>query len=109
MRFTLNLLGLTLLSAWAGLGLLTGPTFAGAPGPDTYKVGVPRVDLHPPYPVGLSGCGFRRTESEGVTQRIWAKALVIDDRQPAVLITVDNLGIPAYLVEEVAARLRKKA
>src|SRR4051794_30728899 len=99
MRFTLNLLG---------LGLLIGPTFAGTPGPDTYKVGVARVDITPAYPVRLSGFGFRRTESEGVTQRIWAKALAIDDGQPAVLIAVDNLGIPASLVEEVAARLRNK-
>src|SRR5207237_7719913 len=31
------------------------------------------------------------------------------DGEPAVLLTVDNLGVPAYLVEEVAARLARKA
>src|SRR5437660_2892686 len=77
--------------------------------PQTYRVGVAKIDITPSYPVRLSGFGFRRAESEGVTQRIWAKALVIDDGTPAVLITVDNLGIPAAITEEVAARLEKKA
>src|SRR5690349_595494 len=37
--------------------------------PETYKVGVAQVDITPTqYPVRLSGFGFRRTESEGVTQ-----------------------------------------
>jgi putative membrane-bound dehydrogenase-like protein len=77
--------------------------------PDAYAVGVAQVDITPAYPVRLSGFGFRRTESDGVTQRIWAKALALDDGEPAVLLTVDNLGIPTYMVQEVAQRLHKKA
>src|SRR6516225_1730492 len=81
------------------------------PAGDTRSVGVARVDITPDYPVRLSGFGFRRTESEGVRQRIWAKALAIgaDDDRPAVLIAVDNLGIPDPVTAEVAARLEKKA
>ena len=58
----------------------------------------------------LSGFGFRRAESEGVTQKIWAKALAIDDGQdgPAVLVTVDNLGVPWPMVQTVAKRLHAK-
>jgi putative membrane-bound dehydrogenase-like protein len=74
---------------------------------ETYPVGVAAVDSTPSYPVRLSGFGFRRTESEGVTQQIWAKALAIGDEEPAVLIAVDNLGVPAYMVEDVAKRLKK--
>jgi putative membrane-bound dehydrogenase-like protein len=70
-------------------------------------VGVAAIDITPTYPVRLSGFGFRRTESEGVTQPIWAKALAIGDDDPAVLIAVDNLAIPASMVDEVAARLKK--
>jgi putative membrane-bound dehydrogenase-like protein len=75
-----------------------------------YLVGVAKVDITPDYPVRLSGFGGRRTESEGVTQKIWAKALAIQGKNqaPAVLITVDNLGIPAYMVEEIARRLQAK-
>ncbi|HEY7158127.1 MAG TPA: PVC-type heme-binding CxxCH protein, partial [Gemmataceae bacterium] len=77
--------------------------------PDAYNVGVAQIDITPSYPVRLSGFGFRRTESEGVTQRIWAKALALDEGTPAVVVTVDNLGIPDDMVETVAARLEKKA
>ncbi len=78
---------------------------------DLRAVGVARVDITPDYPVRLSGFGFRRTESEGVRQKIWAKALAIgaDSERPAVLITVDNLGVPDRVVDEVAARLKKKS
>ena len=76
-----------------------------------WSAGVAKVDITPDYPVRLSGFGFRRTESEGVTQRIWAKALALQssDDKPAVLIAVDNLGIPATMLDEVARRLKAKA
>ena len=75
-----------------------------------YRIGVGRVDITPSYPVRLSGFGFRRAESDGVTQAIWAKALVVDDQRsgPAILITVDNLGIPADITLEVARRLQTR-
>jgi putative membrane-bound dehydrogenase-like protein len=68
------------------------------------------IDITPSYPIRLSGFGFRRTESEGVTQRIWAKGLAIEDGsgKPVLLIAVDNCGVPAYLVDELASRLEKK-
>ncbi len=89
----------------AVLALAIGPAAFAA---DTYHVGVAQVDITPAYPVRLSGFGFRRTESEGVTQKIWAKALAVGDEEPAVLITVDNLGVPARIVDEVAKRLADK-
>jgi putative membrane-bound dehydrogenase-like protein len=88
---------------------LVPPLAANAGTADCYDVGVARIDITPSYPVRLSGFGFRRTESDGVTQRIWAKALAIDDGTLAVVVTVDNLGIPAAMTEAVAARLAKKA
>lgn len=76
-----------------------------------YAVGVAAVDITPDYPIRLNGFGSRRTESEGVTQRIWAKALAIgtDGEKPLVLVTVDSLGIRLPMVEEVARRLHEKA
>jgi putative membrane-bound dehydrogenase-like protein len=93
-------------ATWFSL-LLASAVVSAQPAPPTYSVGVAKIDITPAYAIRLSGFGFRRTESEGVTQRIWAKALVIDDGEPAVLLTVDNLGVPAYLVEAVASRLAK--
>jgi hypothetical protein len=77
----------------------------------TYSVGVAAVDVTPDYPIRLNGFGGRRTESEGITQPIWAKALAIgsDEDRPLVLITLDSLGIRLPMVDEVARRLKEKA
>src|SRR5215211_4345941 len=76
------------------------------------RAGVASIDITPDYPVRLSGFGFRRAESEGVTHRIWAKAIAFaesNNRDPAVILCVDNLAVPAYMTEEVANRLKAKA
>ena len=74
------------------------------------SVGVARIDITPHYPIRLSGYGNRRSESEGVTQHLWAKALAIgnDEDGPAVLITVDNCGVPGTIREAVLRRLNGK-
>ncbi|MDP1795835.1 MAG: hypothetical protein Q8K78_00055, partial [Planctomycetaceae bacterium] len=74
---------------------------------ETYSVGVAIRDITPDYPIRLSGFGFRRTESEGVTAAIHARALAIgtDADGPAVLIAVDSTGIPMMVTAEVARRL----
>ena len=84
------------------------PAFAG---PLPYRVGVARVDITPDHPIRLNGFGGRRTESEGVYQKLHARALAIEDGtvQPAVLMAVDVLGIPAEVFDEVAKRLAAKA
>lgn len=76
-----------------------------------YDVGVGKIDITPAYPIRLNGFGSRREESEGITQRIWAKALAIgsDEAKPVVLITLDSLGVREAMVEEVARRLKEKA
>lgn len=71
-------------------------------------LGTAEVDITPSYPVRLNGYGNRKTESEGVANRLKAKALAIGE--PAVvLVAVDNCGVPARLTDEVAARLKTKA
>jgi putative membrane-bound dehydrogenase-like protein len=89
----------------------TAHVFAQEVKPQVYDVGVAKVDITPNYAVRLSGFGFRRTESEGITQRLHARALAVRDtsRESAVLITVDSLGIPYSMTLEVAARLARKA
>jgi len=75
------------------------------------EVGAARVDITPEGPIRLSGYAVRSSESKGIQQRIWAKALAIgsDAQGPSVLVTVDNLGIPDAVTEEVAARLKRRA
>src|SRR4051812_2034241 len=101
MRLTATTLPL-LLGAGVSLGLFPALPAAAGTAPQVYRAGVARIDIPPSSPVRLSGFASRKTESEGVTQRIWAKALALDDGEPAVLIAVDNLGIPAAMTREVA-------
>ena len=72
-----------------------------------YAVGAAQVDITPDYPIRLSGYGARLKESEGIDQHLFAQALAIgsDKRSLAVLVTVDNVAVPAC----VAGRGRRPA
>ena len=74
------------------------------------------VDVTPSYPIRLMGYGSRTTESEGIASPLKVRALAIgddaksgEDAGPAVLITVDNCHVGAFLTDEVARRLQAKA
>lgn len=73
-----------------------------------WKAGAAAVNITPNYPVRLSGYGNRTTEHAGVKVDLWAKALALswDGGAPAVLLTVDNCGVPASLRSEVLLALR---
>ena len=75
------------------------------------EVGVAQINITPDYPIRLSGYGSRRTESDGVIQPIWAKALAIgsDTDNPVVLVAVENCGLPDVLTEEVSRRIKEIA
>ncbi|HWE37931.1 MAG TPA: neutral/alkaline non-lysosomal ceramidase N-terminal domain-containing protein [Isosphaeraceae bacterium] len=98
------------MKAWMGsiLGLVAATAAFGA---EPVDVGVAQRDVTPSYPVRLSGYQARKAESKGVQQRLRAKGLAIgsDKQGAALLITVDTLGVPATVVEEVAGRLKAKA
>src|SRR6476660_8870109 len=91
-------------------------TIASSASAADYRVGVAQVDITRDYPIRLSGFGFRRAESEGVSHRIWAKAIAFDadpgagsdSGGPAVILCVDNLAVPASMTAEVAARLKER-
>jgi neutral ceramidase len=94
------------------LGLLLVVCFAAPAWADEppVPVGAASVDITPDYAVRLSGYSSRRTPFESVAQRIWAKALVIGEdggEGPAVLLTVDNCGVPAALVDQAWPRLQR--
>jgi neutral ceramidase len=76
-----------------------------------FSIGVARADITPDYPIRLHGYGNRRSNSVGVAQHIFAKALALGtDREGAsILFTVDNLAVPGAVTDEVAARLKKRA
>ncbi len=65
------------------------------------------MDITPDYPVRLSGYGSRKTEHEKVAQRLHASALALQWKEdaPAIIVTVDNGGVPAAVRAEVLKRL----
>lgn len=75
------------------------------------QVGAAKFDITPGYPARLSGYGKRAAESDGVEQRLWAKALALgeDAEGASVLLTVDNVGVPAHVTEAVFERLAGRA
>lgn len=77
---------------------------------DSRQVGAASVDITPDYPVRLSGYGSRRLPNTGISQHIFAKALAIgsDAEGPAVIVTVDNCGVPAAMRDEILKRLATK-
>src|SRR3989441_6169141 len=82
---------------------------AGAQG-SSRPIGVAKVDVTPSEPIRLTGYAVRKTNSVGVEQKLWAKALAIgaDADGPALLMTLDNCGIAEGTYTQVAQRLAKK-
>lgn len=79
-------------------------------GGSPYAVGAASVDVTPQGPIRLSGYAVRKTETETVNQRLFAKALALAARgePPAVVVTVDNCGVPKEIRDRVAANLTRK-
>lgn len=103
---SLEWIGLSSLALSAVLAMRVGSARA-ADAADV-PVGVATVDVTPSYPIRMTGYGSRKTESEGVESRLFAKALAIggDADGPCVLVAVDNCAVPGWIVEEVATRLK---
>ena len=70
-------------------------------------VGAAKVAVTPTHPVALAGYGGRTQEHEGLDTKTWARPLAIGAKDPAVIIAVDNCGIPASVTRAVAAKLQK--
>jgi neutral ceramidase len=75
-----------------------------------WKAGVASIDITPQESIWLAGYGNRTKPSEGVLQRIHAKALVLEDETGSrtVLITSDLLGFVKEVSDPIAARVLKK-
>ena len=71
-----------------------------------FRLGVAGVDITPDYAVRLSGYAARKIESEGVRLPIKAKAAAISDGKiTALLMTVDNCGLPRPMWSEFVRRI----
>ena len=72
-----------------------------------WKAGVARVDITPRESIWMAGYASRTKPSEGVRQRLYAKALALEDRAGvvSVLVTADLGGFRADVTKQLAERI----
>src|SRR5687767_11540281 len=74
-----------------------------------FHCGSATVDITPGYPVRLSGYAVRKSESEGVRERIFAKALAISQGdEQALVLTIDTCGISREIWNEITTGIQQK-
>ena len=68
-----------------------------------WKAGAAAVDITPEGPVWMAGYASRKKPSEGVSQKLYAKALALDDGAGGrlVIVTLDLIGVPRVIREAV--------
>ena len=71
-----------------------------------WKAGVAKVKITPEEPIWMAGYASRDRPSEGVRQDLFAKALAVQDGscKPAVLVTLDLVGIEKKMGEVIVER-----
>ena len=67
------------------------------------------MDVTPTHPVLLAGYGGRTTEHDCVDTPLWARAMVIGNTKPAVIVAVDNCGVTQAITDRLAKRWTKGA
>lgn len=74
------------------------------------KAGLARVDITPQGSIMMAGYGFRDHPSEGVRQRLYAKALAIEDDRGrrSVMVTFDLVGMTRDVADPIAERVEKQ-
>jgi putative membrane-bound dehydrogenase-like protein len=94
-----------ILPCWLPTLLFLSASLSGA---QEFQAGAAKIDITPEDPIRLSGYGSRTAVSEGIEDRLFARALVIKDSSGilTVLASVDVLGIPNWLREEVVGEIR---
>jgi hypothetical protein len=75
-----------------------------------WQAGVATVDITPERSLWMAGFARRSQPSQGAAMPLHAKALAIKcgDQQPAVLVTVDLLGVTARMTSRVAALVQRR-
>jgi hypothetical protein len=75
-----------------------------------FRAGVARADITPEGPIRLAGYASRNKPSESVDQRIFVKALALEDAAGArtLIVTADTIGTPRWFNDELAGRIERE-
>jgi neutral ceramidase len=89
--------------------LLTRLTFAQQK-PGGWKAGIAKVAITPDQNMWMAGFASRTQPSDGKLHDLWAKALALEDAdgKKAVLVTLDLLGLPKKISDEIRDKVKSK-
>jgi hypothetical protein len=98
-----HFLVMLILAAVVILSFQTHPALAGL------RAGAVRFDITPPVGVWLSGYGHRKKPSDAVEDRLYSKALVLNDgRTRIAIVSTDLLWVPLEITNQVRDHLHKE-
>jgi len=73
------------------------------------QVGIAKINITPKSPAFMTGYANRDKPSEGVLHDLWAKALVLSNKEEKmIIVTTDLLGLSHQVSEEVAEKIQVK-
>lgn len=75
-----------------------------------WKAGVAKVAITPEQDMWMAGFASRTHPSEGKLHDLWAKALALEDAKgkKSVLVTLDLLGLPKKLSDDIRTQIKTK-
>ena len=90
--------------------LLTVMNCIAQPSSPEWKVAAAREKITPDTMMWMAGYAGRTKPADGVTLDLYAKAVVIEDKKQAriAIITLDLIGVPKSMREDLAASLEKQ-
>jgi len=75
----------------------------------TMQVGIAKINITPKSPAFMTGYANRDKPSEGVLHDLWAKALVLSNKEEKmIIVTTDLLGLSHQVSVEVAEKIQAK-
>ncbi len=102
MKRTLVFCTFGLIVAWSSLAPSTALSAE-------WKVGLARADITPTEPIWMAGYASRTRPCDEAIHPLWAKALVIEDKQGSrvVIVGTDLIGFSRQVADAVTARVAK--
>ncbi|MCB0689487.1 MAG: neutral/alkaline non-lysosomal ceramidase N-terminal domain-containing protein [Saprospiraceae bacterium] len=78
--------------------------------PAIWKAGVAKINITPDAPMWMAGYAARTSPSQGKIQDLWAKALALEDKDGtrSVLVTLDLVGLPKPISDEIRDLLKQE-
>jgi hypothetical protein len=84
-------------------------TYANGFSQSTMQVGIAKINITPKFPAFMTGYANRDKPSEGVLHDLWAKALVLSNKnEKMIIVTTDLLGLSHQVSVEVAKKIQAK-